>query len=125
VLELDQDEALTSFVLYGVADLYDHLARAIEPYMGTPAQNPSGYRDADLLGRFGELDGRLLLLHGTADANATISACMKTVSALMEADKEFDLLVVPGMEHAFLGPGARYALRRVARFFLDTFGDPT
>jgi dipeptidyl aminopeptidase/acylaminoacyl peptidase len=110
--------------LYGVSDLYDHLARAIEPYMGTPQQNPSGYRDAELLGRLGELDGRLLLLHGTADANATISACMKTVTALMEADKEFDLLVVPGMEHAFVGPGAMYALRRVARFFLDTFGEP-
>jgi len=41
--------------LYGVADLYDHNARPSESYMGTPAENPAGYADADLLGRMGSL----------------------------------------------------------------------
>jgi len=48
------------------------------------------------------------------------------VAALIDADKDFDLLVVPGMDHAFAGPGSAYALKRVGQFFLDTLGlDPS
>lgn len=105
--------------LYGVGDLYDHMARAIEPYMGPLEENADGYAAAAVLPLLKNVSGKLLVLHGTSDVNAALSACMKIIDALTNADKDFDLVVVPGMQHAFVGPGAVYGLRRTAAFLVD------
>ena len=105
--------------LYGVGDLYDHMARAIEPYMGPLESNPDGYAAGDVLPLLKDLRGKLLVLHGTSDVNATLSACLKVVDALTAADKDFDLVLIPGMQHAFVGPGAAYGLRRTVSFLTD------
>jgi dipeptidyl aminopeptidase/acylaminoacyl peptidase len=85
-----------------VGDLDDHMAVAIEPYMGLPQQNRAAYDYASNLLLAGRMKGHLLLIHGTSDVNATFSATMKMVNALIEAGKPYDLLVVPEMNH---GPG--------------------
>ena len=85
-----------------VADLDDDMALAIEPYMGLPQENRAGYDYASNLLLAGRMKGRLLMIHGTSDVNATFSATMKMVDALTEAGKPYDLMVVPEMNH---GPG--------------------
>ena len=45
------------------------------------------------------LRGRLLLSVGEMDTNVDPSSTMQVVKALMRANKDFDLLVVPGGEH--------------------------
>ena len=110
--------------IYGVGDLYDHMARAIEPYMGDLADNADAYEAASSLKRIDELRGKLLLIHGTNDVNATFSATMKIVDRLIEADKPFDLLVVPEMAHGMLGKGREYTIKRVGEYFVQHLGDP-
>ncbi len=49
------------------------------------------------------LAGRLLLIHGEMDDNVTPHLTMRLVDRLIAANKDFDLLVVPGAEHSFEG----------------------
>jgi dipeptidyl aminopeptidase/acylaminoacyl peptidase len=45
------------------------------------------------------LQGKVLLVVGEMDKNVDPSSTMQLVNALIKADKQFDLLVVPGMGH--------------------------
>jgi len=47
-----------------------------------------------------QLEGRLLLIHGEMDDNAVPHGTMRTVDALIKANKDFDLLIVPNAVHA-------------------------
>ena len=62
------------------------------------------------------LQGKLLLVVGEMDTNVDPASTMQVVNALIKADKDFDLLVVPGSNHgAADGP---YASRRRADYFV-------
>ena len=49
----------------------------------------------------GNLEGKLLLAHGTVDDNVPPSNTMVVVDALIEANKDFDLLMMPNRRHGF------------------------
>lgn len=49
------------------------------------------------------LQGRLLLIHGELDDNVLPSQTLRLVHALVTADKDVDMLLVPGAEHALVG----------------------
>ncbi|HEX9888730.1 MAG TPA: DPP IV N-terminal domain-containing protein [Nitriliruptorales bacterium] len=102
-----------------VGDLFDHMSRAIEPYMGLPQRNREGYERASNLAIAERLEGKLLLVHGTSDVNATFSATMKLVEAFTRADRPYDLLVLPELDHALKVPGGQYVIRRAAEYFLE------
>ncbi|MEV0389344.1 DPP IV N-terminal domain-containing protein [Nonomuraea sp. NPDC050643] len=57
------------------------------------------------------LEGRLLLIHGEMDDNVHPHLTMRLVNRLIAADKDFDLLIVPGAEHLFVGYES-YVIRR-------------
>jgi dipeptidyl aminopeptidase/acylaminoacyl peptidase len=61
------------------------------------------------------LQGKLLLIVGEMDTNVDPASTMQVVNALIKADKDFDLLVVPGAGHGLGGP---YGLRREQDFFV-------
>ena len=63
------------------------------------------------------LQGQLLLIHGELDDNAHPYQTMRLVDALIKADKDFDLIIIPGAEHALLG-SEHYALRRTWDYFV-------
>ena len=99
-----------------VADLIDHASLPIEGYMGLPEDNPEGFATASNLALADRLEGKLLLIHGTSDVNATFSACMKMVSALVQAGKRHDLVVLPAADHWMQrGPGGEGAYLDRAR----------
>ncbi|MEU7131972.1 DPP IV N-terminal domain-containing protein [Streptomyces sp. NPDC046261] len=50
-----------------------------------------------------QLEGKLLLVHGGMDDNVHPHLTMRLVDRLIAADKDFELLIVPGAEHLFLG----------------------
>lgn len=63
-----------------------------------------------------QLQGKLLLTVGELDRNVDPASTMQVVDALIKADKDFDLIVVPGAGH---GVGERpYAKRRRTDFFV-------
>lgn len=49
------------------------------------------------------LQGKLLLIHGGNDDNVTPHNTFRLIERLIEGDKDFDLLFVPGAEHSFFG----------------------
>jgi dipeptidyl-peptidase-4 len=63
------------------------------------------------------LTGKLLLIHGELDDNAHPYMTMRLVDALIKADKDFDLIIVPGAEHALLGR-QHYFMRRTWDYFV-------
>jgi dipeptidyl-peptidase 4 len=49
------------------------------------------------------LTGKLFLIHGEMDDNVTPYLSMRLADRLIAANKDFDLLIVPGAEHGFIG----------------------
>ena len=65
----------------------------------------------------GNLTGKLLLIHGELDDNAHPYMTMRLVDALIKADKDVDLIMIPGAEHALIG-AQHYFLRRTWDYFV-------
>jgi dipeptidyl aminopeptidase/acylaminoacyl peptidase len=61
------------------------------------------------------LEGKLLLIVGEMDTNVDPASTMQVVDALIRANKDFDLLVVPGAGHSI---GGAYGERKRADFFV-------
>jgi len=61
------------------------------------------------------LQGKLLLIVGEMDTNVDPASTMQVVNALIKANKDFDLLIVPGMGHS---GGGSYGERRRRDFFV-------
>ena len=67
-----------------------------------------------------QLKGQLLIINGEQDSNVDPASTLQLVNALIQADKDFDLLLVPNGEHTTgrsTGP-IRYVQRRQFDFFL-------
>jgi len=62
------------------------------------------------------LKGKLLLIVGEMDTNVDPASTMQVVDALIRADKDFEMLIVPGAGHG--AAEGRYASRRRADFFV-------
>ncbi|MDX1993392.1 MAG: DPP IV N-terminal domain-containing protein [bacterium] len=63
------------------------------------------------------LQGKLLLIYGDMDENCHPLHTLRVVEALIKADKDFDLLVMPNRNHSFTT--APYFVRRRAEYFLQ------
>jgi dipeptidyl-peptidase-4 len=63
------------------------------------------------------LKGKLLLIVGELDRNVDPASTMQVVHALIKADKDFDMLVIPGSGHG--AAGGRYGRRRQADYFVQ------
>jgi dipeptidyl-peptidase-4 len=89
-----------------------------ERYMGTPENNPDGYRDSSVLGRAGRLRGALLVIHGMLDENVHFRHTARLTTALLGAGKPFALLPLPDERHSSRREGDRkYVAERLADFF--------
>ena len=64
-----------------------------------------------------KLQGKLLLAHGMMDTNVHPSNTLLVVAALIEADKDFDLLVLPSASHSF--GNRRYFMKRRWDYFVE------
>lgn len=62
------------------------------------------------------LRGKLLLIVGELDNNVDPASTMQVVNALVKADKDFELLVIPGAGHG--AAGTPYGRRRLQDFFV-------
>lgn len=78
-----------------------------ERFMRRPQVNESGYNDADLTHLADGLKGELLIVHGNADDNVHVQNTWRMVEALINADKDYQMLVYPDDNH-FLKKGNHY-----------------
>lgn len=63
------------------------------------------------------LKGHLLLAHGTMDDNVPPNNTLLVVDALIKANKDFDLLMIPNAAHGY-GDAAQYMTRRRWDYFI-------
>jgi dipeptidyl aminopeptidase/acylaminoacyl peptidase len=84
-----------------------------EQWMGWPV-GPQ-YAAASNVENASKLEGRLLLIMGELDTNVDPSSTLQVANALIKADKNFDLLYVPGGGH---GAGGAYGQRLLEDFFV-------
>jgi dipeptidyl aminopeptidase/acylaminoacyl peptidase len=76
----------------------------------------SHYEKASNVVNAHKLKGKLLLMVGEKDTNVDPASTMQVVNALVKADKDFDLLVVPGGGHGVAG--TPHGSRRQMDFFV-------
>ena len=91
-----------------------------EKWQGLLETNPDGSTNYDnqanhLLAK--NLRGKLLIAHGTMDSNVPPSNTMLMVDALIKANKDFDLLMIPNAGHGF-GAANNYWMRRRWDYFV-------
>jgi dipeptidyl-peptidase-4 len=77
--------------------LYDTIYT--ERYMDKPQDNAEGYETSAPLTWAENLDGALLLAHGTMDNNVHMQNSLQLIGKLAAADKEFELMVYPRTRH--------------------------
>jgi dipeptidyl aminopeptidase/acylaminoacyl peptidase len=63
------------------------------------------------------LKGKLLLAHGTMDDNVPPYNTMLVVDALIKANKDFDLIMIPNARHGY-GSASNYMMRRRWDYFV-------
>jgi dipeptidyl-peptidase-4 len=63
------------------------------------------------------LKGHLLLAHGTMDDNVPMNNTLLVVDALVKANKDFDLLLIPNVPHGYRG-ATNYMTRRRWDYFV-------
>jgi dipeptidyl aminopeptidase/acylaminoacyl peptidase len=77
----------------------------------------AGYIDAANQTHADKLQGKLLLAHGTMDNNVPPDNTLLVVDALIKANKDFDLLMIPNAAHGY-GAAGNYMMRRRWDYFL-------
>jgi len=75
-----------------------------ERYMGTPQQNPDGYRNSSPRWSAANLHGSLLLIHGAIDDNVPLSNTTQLAYELQKAGKPFELMLYPKSRHGVTDP---------------------
>ena len=88
-----------------------------EMYMGWPVD--SSYHEVSNITMAGNLKGKLLLVHGGLDDNVNPSATFKLAEALVKADKEFDLLILPSQRHGYRGEHSLYFRKKRWNYFVE------
>lgn len=81
-----------------------------ERFMRTPKENASGYDDNSPINHVEKMTGKYLLVHGSADDNVHYQNTMEMISALVDANKQFDLFIYPDKNHGIYGGNTRYHL---------------
>jgi dipeptidyl-peptidase 4 len=113
------------FFKVGIAESGNHDQRNYEDdwgerYQGLLVRNGDGTDnyEADANQNFAkDLKGKLLLAHGTMDTNVPPSQTLLVVEALIKANKDFDLLMLPNQAHGY-GTASPYMMRRRWDYFV-------
>lgn len=96
--------------------LYD--THYTERYLGKPQDRPEAYAASSVLEYAGNLEGRLLVMHGMADDNVLFSHSTRLFRRLQDLGKAFDVMVYPGAKHGLTRQDdGRHAYATILEFF--------
>jgi dipeptidyl-peptidase-4 len=100
--------------------LYDSIYT--ERYMGLPAKNPEGYAETSVVDAAENLQGRLLLIHGTGDVNVHPQNTLQFMDKLIQAGKQFDVMFYPSVSHGrWPGSYRRHRYKMIADYLDKQF----
>lgn len=114
--------AFPNFYKVGVSSSADHDFRMEkawwpEMYQGWPIDET--YEEVSNITNAKNLKGKLLLTHGGLDDNVNPSATFKLSEALIKADKQFDLLILPSQRHGYTGDYRKYFIKKRWNYFVE------
>lgn len=109
------------FYKAGIADCGCHDNRMDKIWWNEQWMGPVGphYEEQSNVTQAHRLKGKLLLMVGELDKNVDPASTMQVVDALIKADKDFELLVMPGVGHG--AARTPYGARRLIEFFVRAF----
>ena len=101
---------------YAVTDwsLYD--THYTERFMGTPKNNPEGYKTTSPITYADKLKGTLRIVHGTMDDNVHMQNTIQFVNKLQDLNKHFEFMLYPGERHGWGGLKASHSTQETVRF---------
>lgn len=113
------------FFKVGISESGNHENRNYEDdwgerYIGLETKNASGvsnYAEQANQMHAKNLKGKLLLAHGTLDDNVPPENTLLVVDALIKANKDFDLIMIPNARHGY-GSATLYMTRRRWDYFV-------
>jgi dipeptidyl-peptidase 4 len=113
------------FFKVGIAESGNHDQRDYEDdwaekWAGLEKKNADGTSNYDSQANQNfvqNLKGKLLLAHGTMDNNVPLNNTLLVVEALIKANKDFDLLIIPNVPHGY-GYATQYMTRRRWDYFV-------
>lgn len=88
-----------------------------ERYMDTPRENPKGYDNANLLTKVKNLDGDLLVIHGTNDDVVVWQHSVKFLKACVDEGVQLDYFVYPGHPHNVRGKDRVHLMQKITDYF--------
>ena len=81
--------------------LYD--THYTERFMGTPANNPEGYKSSSVLTHVAKYKGMLQIVHGVIDDNVHLQNSIQLISKLQDLKKDFEFMPYSGGRHGWGG----------------------
>jgi dipeptidyl-peptidase 4 len=90
-----------------------------ERYMDTPQENPDGYAKNSLFNYVNNLDGRLLMIHGSSDPVVLWQHSLRYIRECVRKGKQIDYFVYPEHEHNVTGPDRVHLFEKIELFFKE------
>jgi dipeptidyl-peptidase-4 len=88
-----------------------------ERYMDTPEENKEGYETANLLNYVKNLNGKLMLIHGTVDDVVLWQHSQMFIKKCVDEGKQLDYFIYPGHPHNVYGKDRVHLMRKVSEYF--------
>ncbi len=90
-----------------------------ERYMDTPAENPRGFEEASTLNYVKNLQGKLLLIHGTSDDVVVMQHNFALLKKFIEAEKQVDFFAYPMHKHNVQGKDRVHLMTKVLNYIIE------
>ncbi|MGG7033569.1 MAG: DPP IV N-terminal domain-containing protein [Flavobacterium sp.] len=90
-----------------------------ERYMDTPAENPQGFKDNNVINYVNNLKGKLLLIHGTSDDVVVMQHNYTLVKKFVEAGKQVDFFPYPMHKHNVIGKDRVHLMTKVLNYVIE------
>jgi dipeptidyl-peptidase 4 len=101
-----------------VTDWHNYDTIYTERYMGLPGKNAEGYRKSSNVLAAGQLEGKLLIVCNFEDDNVLFQNTMQMMTALHNANKEFEFMLYPQKTHGVTGKLADGMQQQMTDFFV-------
>jgi len=75
-----------------------------------PDENPDGYKESSALTYAGNIKGRLLIIHGSADDNVHVQNTFEFTEKLVQEGVQFDMAIYTNRAHSISGSNSRMHL---------------
>lgn len=96
--------------------LYDSIYT--ERYMGSSKDNAAGYDQGSVLKAAKNLNGPILIMHGTVDDNVHPQNTVILIDELIKAGKDYSLQIYPGQTHSVGGDWITWSMQKARWKFL-------